>query len=141
MTALIERPPLTIELELDDGGTREIKMVYGLFNDLQRAIQDPSVIIETVMSDPYTRDYVFRRCLTDTKKAIKDESELIAEEDMPIGDPEQLDKLLQWVAGHLLYFFATSAGGLKRLAEVFKAAAKPDDETALPGPLTTGSES
>lgn len=135
----IKRPPLTIEIQTDDGEPREIKMTYGLFNDLQRAIPEPSNVIETVMSDPFTRDYLYRRCFTETKKAVKDESELISEEDMPVGDPEQLDKLLQWVAGHMLYFFATSAGGLKQLAAAFKALA-PADEDQL-SPSTTGSES
>lgn len=136
----LKRPPLKIELELDEGGTREIKMTYGLFNDLQRAIQNPEDVIQTVISDPFTRDYLFRRCLTDTKKAIKDENDLIAEEDMPIGNPDELDKLLQWVAGHMLYFFATSAGGLKQLGEAFKAML-PSESEAQPAPSTTGSES
>lgn len=136
----IERPPLKIEITLDNGETQEIKMSYGLFNDLQRAIQEPTQIIETVMADPYTRDYIFRRCFTDTKRHIKDESELIPEEDMPVGDPEQLDKLLQWVSRHMLYFFATSAGGLKQLAAAFKAA-MPSASEAQPDPSTSGSES
>lgn len=136
----LQRPPLQIELTLNDGTTKEIKMTYGLFNDLQRTISDPQVIVETVMSDPWTRDYIFRRCLTDSKKAIKDpETDLIPIEEMPIDDPEELDKLMQWVAGHMLYFFATSAGGMKRLAEVFKVTRKAD--AAPPVPSTTGSES
>jgi hypothetical protein len=118
------RPPLTCTVKLEDGEDYTVKLSYGLFNDLQRTVPDPAAVIDTVLSDPYTRDYIVRRCMTPIKKMVKDiETELKPVDEIGLDDPDQVDKLLQWVTGHLLYFFATSAGGLKQLSEQFKAAA------------------
>lgn len=135
----LERPPLTLDVKLESGDDHKIKLSYGLFQDLQRLIPDPASIVDTVTSDPYTRDYVIRRCMTPLKKMVtKIDEELIPAEEMPIDDPDELDKILQWVVGHMLYFFATSAGGLKQLGEVFQ------DNLSLttvpPAPSTAGSE-
>jgi len=136
----IQRPPLTVTVKQEDGTEKTIKLTYGLHQDLQRLVPDPASLIETITSDPYTRDYVIRRCLTDSKKIItKPDEELIPAENVQIDDPDEIDKILQWVAGHMLYFFATSAGGLKQLGEIFRAQFAPS--TDQPDPSTTGSES
>lgn len=136
----IKRPDLTITLKLEDDKEETIKLTYGLFQDLQRAVADPAILIEVITSDPFTRDYIIRRCLTPTKKLIKDpDTELIQAEDVTLVDLDEIDRLLQWVAGHMLYFFATSAGGLKRLGEVFKNNLM-DDAQVPPVPSTTGSQ-
>lgn len=117
----IQRPPLSETVKLEDGSEKTIKLSYGLFQDLQRTIPEPSVLIDVITADPFTRDYILRRCLTDTKKLITNpDEELISAEDCGLDDPDEMDKLLKWVAGHMLYFFATSAGGLKQLGELFK---------------------
>ena len=135
----VTRPALTCTVKLGEDKEQEIKLSYGLFQDLQRAVPDPGALIETITSDPYTRDYILRRCLTPTRKMIKDpDTELIDAEKCELDDPDEAEKLLQWVAEHMLYFFATSAGGMKRLAEAFK------DQFNLetpPAPSTTGSPS
>lgn len=134
----LERPPLTLTVKLEESEA-SIKMSYGLFNDLQRMISDPAALVETIMGDPYVRDYAVRRCLTPTKKMVTNpDEELVPVEKIGLDDPAEIDKLLQWVAGHMLYFFATSAGGLKRLGEAFKGTLNPDAE-ALPAPSTIGS--
>jgi hypothetical protein len=116
------RPPLTVTINLEDGSEQEIKMSYGLFNDLQRSIPDPAAVVDTMLSDPYTRDYVIRRAMTPLKKMVKDpDTELLPVEDCGLDDPDEIDKLLQWIVGHMLYFFATSAGGLKRLSDQLQA--------------------
>lgn len=117
----IERPPLKVTVNLEDGSEKEIKLSYGLFQDLQRQIPEPTVLIDVLTADPFTRDYILRRCMTDTKKMVMDpEKELVAAENCGLDDPDEMDKLLKWVAGHMLYFFATSAGGLKQLGELFR---------------------
>jgi hypothetical protein len=138
----IARPPLSVTVQLDDGQEKTIKLTYGMHQDLQRLVPDPASLLETIMSDPYTRDYVIRRCLTPLKKIVtKPEEELVPAEEIEISDPDQIDKILQWAAGHLLYFFATSAGGLKQLGEAFKAAFGNIPTEDQPAPSTTGSES
>lgn len=128
----VKRPPLTCTVKLEDGSDYTVKMSYGLFQDMQRVVPDPAAIVDTICSDPYTRDYILRRCLTDEKRIIKDEAELKAAEDMGLDDPDQMDILLQWATGHLLYFFATSAGGLKQLGALL--AQKLQDQPALSTP-------
>lgn len=136
----LKRPPLTIEVTIDDGTTKEIKLSYGLFNDLQRTLPDPGAVLDTMIADPYTRDYIIRRCMTPTKKIVKDpETELVAAEDTGLDDPDEIDKLLQWVTEHMLYFFAISAGGMKRLSEAFKVKLGPLPDQ--PAPSTSGSPS
>lgn len=129
------RPPLTLTVTLEDETEYTIKMSYGLFNDLQRTIPDAAAVVDTMLADPYTRDYIIRRCMSPVKKMVKDpEKELLPVEEIGLDDPDQIDKLLQWVTGHLLYFFATSAGGLKLLSEQFK-------QQVQPAPSTSGSQS
>lgn len=134
MTALtvggMERPPLTHTVKLEDGGEHTVKLSYGLHQDLQRLTPDPGQIVEMLTSDPQARDYVFRRCMTPSKKIITNMEELTPAENILVDDPDEIDALLQWVARHLLYFFATSAGGLKRSATLLQAAL----EAAQPNP-------
>jgi hypothetical protein len=137
----LQRPPLTVTVKKEDGEDLTIKLTYGLHQDLQRLVPDPAALIETITSDPYTRDYVVRRVLTPSKKIItKPEEELIPADEVPIDDPDEIDKILQWVAGHMLYFFATSAGGLKQLGEIFKNTLGLTQQTDQPAPSTSGSE-
>lgn len=114
-----ERPPLKHTVRWTDGD-KTIHLSYGLWNDLQRVCPEPSVVVEGGLTDPYLRDYLIRRCFTDTKKSVIDEKDLLPEDEMPVGDPEELEKLLAWIEGHLLYFFGASSTSLKRLGETFK---------------------
>jgi hypothetical protein len=135
----IERPALKVSVKLEDDTEYEIKMTYGLFNDLQRATPDPMTVLDTVTADPYTRDYIIRRCMTPTKKMVTEpDKELKPVDEIGLDDPDEIDKLLQWVVGHMLYFFATSAGGLKRLGEAFKGTLT--EASDQPAPSTSGSE-
>lgn len=136
----LERPPLKIEVIQADGEKLEIKLTYGLFQDMQRYVPDPGALADTIVSNPFTRDFIIRRCLTPLKGFVKDpETDLIDPEAMTVEDPDELDKILQWATGHLLYFFAISAGGLKQLSEVFsQRLAQPVEDQ--PAPSTTGSK-
>lgn len=124
----MERPALTHTV-----GEKEIKWTYGLQRDMERMLPDAEQAITEVLTNPYTRDYLVRRALTDIKKSVTDEAELIAIEDIDLDPDEQL-ALLDWVTGHLLYFFSRSAANLSRQGLSFKTTL---DQLA---PSTTGSE-
>lgn len=131
----LQRPSLTYTVKLEEGAEKTIKLSYGLFQDLQRLVPDAALLVDTIAADPNTRDYLIRRCLTDTKKFVKDWDELADAETLGLDDPDEINGLLQWVTGHLLYFFGISAGGLKQLSE--RLAQKLSDQ---PAPSTLGSE-
>ena len=129
---MMERPPLTIKVR-----ENEIKMNYTLQMDLQCMVPNAETAIETILSDPYTRDYIVRRVLTPSRKALKDEKDLIQMEDVELDMDETL-AILDWVAEHLLYFFAKSAVNLRRQADVIKAAL-PQSESSTDGSVLSAS--
>jgi hypothetical protein len=122
----MERPALKLEL-----GKHEIRWTYGLQQDLQRIMPDPNVA--QIMADPYIQDYFVRRALTDKAGFIKSDEELIPSDQVDL-DPDQIIELLDWLAGHILYFFVSTAGKMSRRGVELK--------TSLPQlpPSTAGSE-
>ena len=118
----MERPP--IELEVFG---KKIKWTYGLSNDIQRLVPDPGAAMNSMLQEPYTRDYIIRRVLTEKKGVIKDEAELIGYEEIDELESDDIVKLLDWVTGHLLYFFVSSAESIRRQGEAFKAALPQSD--------------
>lgn len=121
----MERPTLIYKLQLNDGSVREIKWTYGLQLDCQRILPDPSAAMNNILADPETRDYLIRRVLTDNKKSIDKFEELVKIEDVPVDDPDMLADLLDWVAGHILYFFGRTASSLARHAAETKETLRP----------------
>lgn len=113
------RPDLTITVKRDDGDY-EIKMTYGLEMDLRRVMPDPSAAMSLAMLDSETQDFIIRRCLTDKKKAIRSDEELIPVEEVDI-DTEAGDAIILWALEHQLYFFAKRARGMVELAARQKA--------------------
>lgn len=132
MSDELKRPPLTHTVQLEDKKSIEIKLSYGLFNDLQRVCPDPGTLMEAGLGDPFARDFIVRRCFTDTKKTITDEKDMTNQEDIPIEDPEEVEKLISWVVGHLLYFFARSAEKLRLMGQEFQATLGPLPDQPLP---------
>ena len=108
------KPPLTITV-LRESGPFEVKMTYGLEMDLRRMLPDPSTAMQLSMVDSETQDYVVRRCLTESKKMIRELDDLIPVEDVDI-DTEDADSLILWALEHQLYFFAKRAKGVMTLA-------------------------
>lgn len=115
-----DRPALQHKIQLDNGDTKTIHMTYGLWNDFQRVMPDATVVVEGGLADPFLRDYLIRRCFTDAKKFIEKEDDLIPVGEMPVSDPDEIEKLLSWITAHLLYFFAASASRLKDLGQQFQ---------------------
>lgn len=105
----MNRPPLTFEIN-----DIKIKMTYGLQMDLQRLVPDATQAVDLIMEDPYLRDFVLRRALTNSPKSIKEEDNLIKPEELEELDPDHLIDLLDWITGHLMYFFVKSASNLAR---------------------------
>jgi hypothetical protein len=111
----MERPPLVFEFS-EGSGREPLKMTYGLEMDLRRLLPDPNTAMQLVLVDPFTQDFVIRRCLTDKKKIITDIDELIPVEEVDL-DSDELDKLLIWAVEHAIYFFVKRTAGMGELGQ------------------------
>lgn len=135
----IKRPDLSHIIRQDDGTKKEIFWSYGVQMDIQRMIPDASVVVEVMTSDPITRDFVVRRCFTEQKRSIEKLEDF--EVDVPVSDPDEIEKLLTWVADHLFYFFTKSVRSMTTLGERYRNALPTVKETTdQPAPSTNGSE-
>lgn len=122
----LQKPPLEIVV-----GDKTIKMTYGLEMDIRRQFPDPATTLQLAMGDPYTQDYIVRRLLTDTKKMVMEEKELIDFDEIDIST-EDVERLLMWAVEHALYFFAKRTEGVANLGERF--------QLVLPKASNSGSE-
>jgi len=129
---LPERPPLRFDLSSGD----DIKMTYGLEMDLRKLLPNAQTTLQLVMHDPYTQDYIVRRCLTPSAKSIKDEASLIDADEVKIPS-EEIERLLMWATDHVLYFFVTRANSMGQLGVRYQTLVP-----AVPEPTAseTGSE-
>lgn len=137
----MQRPPLKLELTIGEN-TKTVVYTYGLSNDIQRLVPDAGAVIGDIMSQPYIRDYIVRRVLTDKKGFVEKEEDLIAPEEIDDLDPDEVAKILDWASEHLLYFFGNSAGSMSRLAKQFSALLQPLSPSSTgsdPSPSTTPS--
>jgi hypothetical protein len=102
-------------------GKAPLKMTYGLEMDIRRMLPDPQTAMALLMNDPFTQDYVIRRCLTDKNQIITDpEADLIKPDQVDL-DGEVIERMLMWAAEHALYFFAKRTTGLANLSVQFQA--------------------
>ena len=110
-----KHPPLTYTTN-----GKEIRWTYGLQQDLTRMVPQVDSLMDAVMDNAYARDYLIRRVLTDHKGFVTDpDTQLILPDDVMLSPDEEID-LLEWIAGHLLYFFVTSPLRVKALAEKYE---------------------
>lgn len=123
-----ERPPLTITL-----GEKTYKMTYGLQMDIHRLVPDPTQVISLMTTDPYLRDYIIRRVLTDSPKMIQDDDDLIPAEEVDLSSDEIVE-ILDWVGGHVLSFFLQSAQAAANLGRKYQ------DQLGQLMPTSGGSE-
>lgn len=120
MTDTVEdfpRPPLTITLSTG----QKVKMTYGLEMDIRRMLPDPASAIQLALNDPFTQDYVIRRCLTNKAAMITDPSELIQEVDSELT-VEDTEALIMWAVEHVLYFFTKRTTAMTKLGSRFQVA-------------------
>lgn len=93
-------------MSIGEDQEQEIKMTYGMFNELMQVIPDPQNIAELLITDQGLRDYVLRRLLTGNKKISKEE-DLVDPFELDLK-LDQVDDLIMWAGDHILYFFTTS---------------------------------
>lgn len=120
----VRKPDLTIKL----GDDKEIKMTYGLEMDLRRLLPEPNAVMQLMLRDPFTQDWLVRRALTDKKAMIVEDKDLVQEVDLSSDDVE---KLLSWIAEHALYFFAKRVSAMAELGTLY--------QDILPQPSSNGS--
>jgi hypothetical protein len=126
-----DKPALDITVKLN-GEDKTIKMVYGMEMDIRRLLPNPTDAMQLALMDQFTQDYLVRRVLTDSKKMISNVDALIPAEDVDIST-EDVERIIQWVLDHLLYFFAKRTAGMAQLGVRFKQ--------QLPSLFKNGSES
>jgi hypothetical protein len=116
---LPERPPLKITLSDD----RVVKMTYGLEMDIRRMLPDPSTAMQLVMNDPFTQDYIIRRCLTNLNRMVVNPEELAED----VGDlvPDDTEALLIWAVEHVIYFFVKRAAALGEMGSKYQVPVPP----------------
>lgn len=113
-TTSLPNPTYTVE-----STGQELRMSYGMFNDVMRIIghtQDLSVVLIT---DPMVRDLVIRRLFTDNKKAIDKEVDLINSFDIE-ALPSELDGILAWVADHASHFLVSTGRTMQGVLEKYQ---------------------
>jgi hypothetical protein len=82
---------------------KELKMSYGMYNDIMRLIGNPEDATQLLVRDAMTRDLVIRRLFTDNNKSVEKTEELIDSYEIDI-QPSELDGVVAWVADHVAYF-------------------------------------
>lgn len=113
----LTRPPLSFTVHNGEE-TLDIKMTYGLFNEIMHVIPDPQNISELLITDQGLRDYVLRRMLTGNKRVEKEE-DLIDPFTLEL-DLQEVNDLILWVGDHILYFFTTSMTKVMTLGEKYE---------------------
>lgn len=123
-----ERPPLSLNTSAG-----KVKMTYGLEMDFRRMLPDPAAAMSVALNDPYTQDYIIRRCFTPKKGMVTNAEELISADELEL-EPDDNEAIIIWAVSHVLYFF------MKRSMAMGELATQYQQETPLPSPSTSGSE-
>ena len=98
---------------------KELRMSYGMFNDIMRLIGNQQDVALLLLTDAGTRDLVIRRLFTENNKAIDKFDELIDSFEIPIL-PEEMDGILAWVADHATRFLLSTGKALGKVAEKYQ---------------------
>lgn len=116
MASKPERPSKSYKLENGE----EVVMTYTIFNDIVRFVGSVDVAVQSILTSQDTRDVVLRRLLSDSKKQITDEKELLPVEEVDEKvDFFEIDDLLAWVMEHVTYFFMSQASSMQQRMERF----------------------
>lgn len=99
------RPEKSLKLE---DSNMELTMTYVVFNDILRFVGTIDEAVISISTDQRVRNLIVRRLLTDNKKPINDDEDLIALEDVEL-DIFEIDDILAWVMEHVTYFFMKMA--------------------------------
>lgn len=101
-----------------NGEQQDIKMSYGLFQELLKIIPSVENLDNLMVNDPYLRDYVIRRVLTGNKH-VSEDSDLVDPFELDV-DLADIDDLAAWVMEHILHFFLKTATKTASVAEKYR---------------------
>lgn len=118
-------PSPTYKIESSD---RELRMSYGMFNDIMRIIGHSEDLSIVLITDPMVRDLVIRRLFTDTKQSVNKEEDLINAFDIEVL-PSELDGVLSWVADHASHFMLSTGRAMRGILEKYQ------DQIPQPDPV------
>jgi hypothetical protein len=104
--------------KVESTGT-ELRMSYGMFNDIMRLIGNVQDVSGLLITDAMTRDLVIRRLFTDNKKSVESTDELISAYEIEIS-PSELDGILGWVADHSAHFLLSTGRSLTKVMEKYQ---------------------
>jgi len=109
------RPDKQIHLEESD---LTFTMTYVVMNDILRFVGTIDQAMASIMTDQDTRNLIIRRLMTDNKKPIEKDEDLIPMADVDI-DIFDLDDLFAWVLDHVTYFFMRMASKVSASTEKY----------------------
>lgn len=98
---------------------KELRMSYGMFNDIMRLIGNPQDASQLLMTDSMTRDLVIRRLYTETPKSIEKTEDLIDSFEIDIL-PSEIDGIVAWVADHTAHFLVSTGQAMTTVMEKYK---------------------
>lgn len=114
----------------------EIKMSFGLFNDVMRILGGTEDAVEVLISDPSVRGFVIRRLFTLAQHPIDQVEDLINPFEIDL-DPLEMDDVIAWVADHVMHFTLSTAEKTRPVVERYRDRAA----TVFSNLSKTGSES
>lgn len=121
----------------------ELKMSYGMFNDIMRLVGDVQNASTILITDSMTRDLIVRRLFTDTKKALEKTEDLVDSFEIEIL-PSELDGIMAWVVDHITHFLLSTGKTMQAMMVKYKDDL-PEDKlesvVASLNPSNDGSES
>ena len=119
---------------------KELKMSYGMYNDIMRLIGNPQDATQLLIMDATTRDLVLRRLFTDNNKSIQQTEELIDSFEIDIL-PSELDGIVAWVADHASYFLLSTGRAMNTVIEKYRGQTEELTEQVSSPPSKDGSKS
>lgn len=98
---------------------KELRMSYGMYNDIMRLVGDPQSATQLLITDATTRDLVVRRLFTENNKSVTQTDELIDSFEIDIL-PSELDGIVAWVADHVAYFLLSTGTKMNEVVEKYR---------------------
>ena len=118
---------------------KELRMSYGMFNDIMRLVGNPQDASQLLITDSMTRDLVIRRLFTDNKKALDKTEDLVDSFEIDIL-PSEIDGIIGWVADHCAHFLLSMGHQMTTVAEKYQTQLEEANERASLLQSKSGSE-
>jgi hypothetical protein len=98
---------------------KELRMSYGMFNDIMRLVGDVQDVSTMLITDATTRDLVIRRLFTENNKAVEKTEELVDSYSIDIL-PSEMDGILAWVADHSAHFLLSTGRAMTTVVKKYQ---------------------